>query len=71
MRAARDELGLGKDAVGYNFRHTFATELLQAGCPINELMKLMGHRNIETTLKYTKTVTGEGAKWMNRVFGGK
>ena len=35
----------------YNFRHTFATDAARVLQP-NQLMYIMGHENIETTLKY-------------------
>ncbi len=35
-------------------RHTFATELLNAGVPLEVLKELMGHRSIHVTLRYTQ-----------------
>ena len=35
-------------------RHTFATELLNAGVPLEVLKELMGHRTIHVTLRYTQ-----------------
>jgi len=42
---------------GYCFhvcRHSFGTWHVEAGTPIRVLMELMGHKNIETTLRYAK-----------------
>jgi len=36
----------------YNFRHTFATHMAEAGVSAQALMLLMGHADISTTLKY-------------------
>lgn len=36
----------------HRFRRTFATSLAQKGMPVQEIQKLLGHSNIETTLKY-------------------
>ena len=36
----------------YNFRKTFGTWLAQKNVPTYKLAKLMGHKNIQTTLKY-------------------
>lgn len=35
-------------------RHSFATWCAEAGVPLRTLMELMGHANIETTLRYAK-----------------
>jgi integrase/recombinase XerC/integrase/recombinase XerD len=35
-------------------RHTFATQLLNAGVTLEVLKELMGHRSIQNTLKYTQ-----------------
>ncbi len=38
----------------YTFRHTFAANLCLAGVPITVVKVLMGHRNIQTTLRYAE-----------------
>jgi integrase len=38
----------------HSLRHTFATWCAEAGVPIRTLMGLMGHSNVETTLRYAK-----------------
>lgn len=35
-------------------RHTFATQLLNAGVPLEVLKELMGHHSIHVTLRYTQ-----------------
>jgi integrase/recombinase XerD len=35
-------------------RHTFATQLLNAGTPLEVVKELMGHRSITMTLRYTQ-----------------
>jgi integrase/recombinase XerD len=35
-------------------RHSFATQLLNAGVSLEVLKELMGHRSIQITLRYTK-----------------
>lgn len=38
----------------HRFRHTFATELLRQGTDIRVIQKLLAHRDIKTTMLYTK-----------------
>ena len=34
-------------------RHTFCSRLVQLGVPIPNVQKLMGHKKIETTMRYS------------------
>jgi len=43
-----------KPVTFHRLRHTYATSLLSAGVGLLSLMKLLGHRRIEMTLRYTK-----------------
>lgn len=48
---------LAKVGDGYElhrFRHTFATEQLRAGMPIERLKEILGHANLDQTLAYAK-----------------
>lgn len=38
----------------HQLRHSRATELIQAGVPITTVRKQMGHRNLQTTLRYVE-----------------
>ncbi|GAB4506926.1 MAG: hypothetical protein Fur0017_31750 [Anaerolineales bacterium] len=38
----------------HRLRHTAATQLLNAGCSITSIQKILGHKNIRTTLIYAK-----------------
>ena len=49
-------------------RHTFATWHCEAGTPIRVLMDLMGHKKIETTLRYAKTTDLARTNAMSQVF---
>lgn len=44
----------GKPITFHRLRHTYATSLLSAGVGIASLMKLLGHRRIDMTLRYAK-----------------
>ena len=51
---AREAMGLKDDPsfVFHSTRHTFATRAVQAGVNIRVIQKLMGHKTIQTTLRY-------------------
>lgn len=40
----------------HKFRHTYATELLREGWDILTVQKLLGHRKIESTMKYLRSL---------------
>lgn len=48
--------GITKDITFHCFRHTFAVLQLMAGTTIFTLKELMGHKSINTTLRYAKIV---------------
>ena len=45
-------LGLGSDGVLHVTRHTYATNLLANGCDLVTLQHALGHKRIETTMRY-------------------
>ena len=52
-KAVRDS-GLEPHMVFHCLRHSFATWAIEDGVPMRVLMDLMGHKKIETTLRYAK-----------------
>lgn len=44
----------GVSVYAHRLRHTCATQLLNAGCKITSIQKILGHKNINTTLIYAK-----------------
>jgi integrase len=55
----RSRLHLSGNRVGvhispHRLRHTFATQLLNAGCPVTSIQRLMGHRSLESTMVYAR-----------------
>lgn len=52
-------------------RHTFATQSLLRGMPVEVLQKVMGHAKIQTTLLYAKVVEDLQHQTMRRIWEGQ
>jgi site-specific recombinase XerD len=46
--------GIQKAYSPHSLRHTFATQLLNAGASLEVVKELMGHRSLDMTLRYTQ-----------------
>lgn len=55
-RKAVKDARLGWYPRTHDLRHAFATNLVAAGISIYEVMEIMGHRNVETTMRYQHRV---------------
>jgi site-specific recombinase XerD len=49
---AKRAAGIDKHGGIHALRHAYATHQLEAGMPVYQLQKLLGHQNIRTTLRY-------------------
>lgn len=56
LRSAAQKLGCSKRLHCHLARHTFATTCITLGIPLPATSKLLGHRNLDTTLIYAKYV---------------
>ncbi len=52
LKAAGQRVGVKVSS--HRLRHTYATQLLNAGCPVTSIQKLLGHRNLNTTMIYAR-----------------
>jgi integrase/recombinase XerD len=51
--------GVTKRGSCHLFRHTMATQLLEAGCDIRFIQEMLGHSNLESTKVYTQVAVGQ------------
>jgi len=51
----------------HSLRHTFASRLVRAGANIKVVQTLMGHANIQTTLRYVHLYQGDSEAAMGRL----
>ena len=51
----------GVDKIGgiHSLRHAYATHQLEAGLPVHELQHLLGHRHLQTTMRYVHWVPSD------------
>jgi hypothetical protein len=69
LKAAGQRAGV--DVHAHRLRHTCATQLLNAGCPVTSIQKILGHQKLNTTMIYARaydqTVEADYFAAMSRV----
>ncbi len=55
---AKLRAGIQKIGGIHSLRHAYATHQLEDGMPIHQLQRLLGHQNIQSTLRYAHWVPG-------------
>lgn len=53
---AKDQAGVSKVGGIHSLRHAYATHQLEAGLPIHQLQRLLGHTNLQSTMRYVHWV---------------
>jgi hypothetical protein len=52
LKAAGERTGIHLHA--HRLRHTCGTQLLNSGCPVTSIQKLLGHKKLNTTMVYAR-----------------
>lgn len=59
LRRISETSGIGRNVTPHVIRHTTATIAVNAGMPIEDVSKLLGHASVNTTMIYAKPTAGK------------
>ena len=68
FKTASEKAGLNPRFVFHSLRHSFATNCLQRGMPINQVQLFMGHASIGTTSVYLRANPEEALRKYEEIF---
>lgn len=68
-RTAVKNAGLGSDVVFHTLRHTFASHLVMAGVDIPTVSKLLGHKSLAMTMRYSHLAPNHLSKAVDTLAG--
>lgn len=60
FQAAKRKSGITKEGGIHSLRHAYATHQLESGLPVHQLQRLLGHGNLQSTMRYIHWVPGMG-----------
>jgi integron integrase len=60
VKKAAKASGIPKPVTCHTLRRSFATPMLRAGYDVRSVQKLMGHRDVRTTMTYVEAITDAG-----------
>ncbi len=58
FKNAKNKTGIEKIGGIHSLRHAYATHQLESGLPVHKLQQQLGHRNMQSTLRYVHWVSG-------------
>jgi len=67
LKSLIDKSSIEKDVTFHSSRHTFATFLISSGVNVYTVSKLLGHKDIKSTLVYAKVINEEKEKAVNSI----
>ena len=69
VRIKRAFSKVGSDMHPHQLRHSFAIRLLEAGCDVPSIQRLLGHSDISTTMRYLRVKNSYVESQHDRYFG--
>ena len=58
-RQAKKQAGVERTGGVHGLRHAYATHVLEQGLPVHQLQRLLGHRSVQSTMRYMHWLPGQ------------